>query len=78
MTSDRFLECLDLIGWPVRGFAAYINVSDREVRRWASGVNRIPGPIADWLERIASFHEANPPPPPPVRADAGPVVFLDE
>jgi len=77
MTSDRFLECLDIIGWPVRSFAAYINVSDREVRRWASGVNRIPGPIADWLERIASFHEANPPPPPPVRVHNEQIIDID-
>jgi hypothetical protein len=76
MTSDRFVECLDIIDWTLRGIAARIDVSERQVRRWASGVYPIPDRVGDWLERIARFHQANPPPPPPerIRLDRAEVI----
>ena len=32
------------------------------VRRWASGAQEVPLEVAAWLEKLAGFHEWNPPP----------------
>jgi hypothetical protein len=37
-------------------------VDERQVRRWAKGDYAIPANIAAWLDRLARFHEQNPPP----------------
>lgn len=31
-------------------------------RQWLAGAGTIPEPVGAWIERIAAFHEANPPP----------------
>ena len=62
MTADRFRACLDALSWTGRGLAALLGVDERQVRRWAAGDYAVPPAIADWLERLAGFHEANPPP----------------
>ena len=62
MTPDRFRECLDFVGWSQRGFADYVRVDERQVRRWAAGQYSIPEPIAAWLDMLARFHEAHPAP----------------
>jgi hypothetical protein len=74
MTPERFNECLETIDWSIRGFADHIDVSDRQVRRWAHGVYPIPESIAGWLEKLAQFHAKNPPPPPPERVRRDPVA----
>lgn len=61
MTTDRFRKCLDDLNWTQRGLASLLDVDERQVRRWAAGAT-IPGPIADWLEKLARYHERNPPP----------------
>lgn len=61
MTSDRFRECLALLHWSQRGLADALEMDERQVRRWAAGAT-IPRPIADWLEKLARYHERNPPP----------------
>jgi hypothetical protein len=73
MTPDRFRECLDLLDWAgpgegnQRGLARLLGMDDRQVRRWAAGA-RIPDHVAEWMERVAAFHAANPPPDKPGRS----------
>jgi hypothetical protein len=75
MKPERFLECLEILHWSQRGFAADFGISDRQVRRWGTGVYPIPEEIGDWLEKLAQFHVANPRPRrPPIRAYYGPVA----
>jgi hypothetical protein len=62
MDPDRFRECLDVIGWPLRGLARLLDVNFATVQRWANGAQEIPPHIADWLDTVAKCHEANPPP----------------
>jgi hypothetical protein len=62
MTPERFRACLDELGWSGRGLAALLRIDERQVRRWASGEYAVPPATAAWLERLARFHEANPPP----------------
>lgn len=61
MTPDRLRECLALLSWSQRGLAAILDMDERQVRRWAAGAT-IPDDIGAWLERLARFHERNPPP----------------
>ena len=39
-----------------------LGADDGHVRRWARGGSPIPQEIADWLDKLAQFHEANLPP----------------
>lgn len=61
MTPERFRECLASLHWSQRGLADALEMDERQVRRWAAGAT-IPGIIADWLEKLARYHERNPPP----------------
>lgn len=61
MTPARFRECLSLLAWSQRGLAAILDMDERQVRRWAAGA-AIPDRIADWLDKLARFHERNPAP----------------
>jgi hypothetical protein len=65
MTPDRFRECLALLDWTQRGVARLLERQEGTVRQWARGAVQIPGDVGAWLERLAKFHERN---PPPVRA----------
>jgi plasmid maintenance system antidote protein VapI len=62
MTSDRFNECLALIGWSVSGVAKRMGVPQTRPRRWAEGRYPVPADVARWLEKLATAHERNPPP----------------
>ena len=62
MNADRFHECLALLRWSQRGLADALAMDERQVRRWAAGAT-IPQPVAEWLERAATWHAKNPPPP---------------
>ena len=63
MTSaDRLRAALDAICWSQRGLADLIGRDSRQVRRWASGQYEPPADLLAWLERVAAFHQANPPP----------------
>jgi hypothetical protein len=62
VTPHRFRACLDALGWSGRGLSALLGVDERQVRRWAKGDYAIPANIAAWLDRLARFHEQNPPP----------------
>lgn len=65
MTPDRFRECLALLHWSQRGLADVLRMDERQIRRWATGAYAVPEPIAAWLEKLARFHERNPPPEKP-------------
>lgn len=39
-----------------------LGCDERLVRRWGAGSVSVPVGIAEWIERLATFHEANPPP----------------
>lgn len=61
MTPERFRESLALLHWSQRGLSDILGMDERQVRRWASGAT-IPEPISEWLEKLARYHERNPPP----------------
>jgi hypothetical protein len=64
MTADEFNALLAQLGWSI-SFLAYSKLgmtSDRAVRRWRSGQNRIPSALADWLRLVARMLEGLPPP----------------
>lgn len=60
MTSNRFQEALDLLGWSPREFSEWIDCDVRMVRNWASGRMLIPVLVADWVEKLASHLEQRP------------------
>lgn len=62
MTPARFYQCLDAIGWSVRGIADRLCVPPARSQRWAEGKYPVPPEVAKWLERLATTHERNPPP----------------
>jgi hypothetical protein len=62
MTAARFRQSLDLLEFNSRDFAAWINGTDRTVRRWASGKMDIPVDVGVWLEGLTSYLEQNPRP----------------
>lgn len=61
MTPDRFRALLaafptasaDATGVSQRGFSHYLGTHQTTVRRWASGEQPIPEPVATWLEKVA-------------------------
>jgi hypothetical protein len=64
VTADEFNALLALLGWS-NSFLAYSKLgmtSDRAVRRWRSGQNRIPPALADWLRLVARALQDLPPP----------------
>lgn len=62
MTPTRLRECLDALDWTQRGLARVLGRQEGTVRQWARGAVQIPADIAAWLDRLARFHERNPPP----------------
>lgn len=63
MTADEMRECMAAIGWSQRMFALVLNGGDRNgIREMMNGEVPIPHDIADWLQRLARYHQANPPP----------------
>lgn len=62
MTPTRLRECIEILGWSQRGLARMLGRDEGTARQWARGATRIPDDVAAWLERLARFHERNPPP----------------
>jgi hypothetical protein len=56
MTPQEFKECLEDINWSQRRLATEIQYNERTVRRFATGVTRIPEHIASWMRTLAKFH----------------------
>lgn len=63
MNATRLRECLDLIGWTQRNLSRLTNRQEGAVRMWARDALPVPVEVATWLEKVANFHELNPPPP---------------
>ena len=61
MTPTRLRECLTALDWTQRGLARLLGRQEGTVRQWARGTVQVPGEIGEWLERLAQFHEGNPP-----------------
>lgn len=53
MTPTRRRECLALLRWTQRGFAAVIGWDEGTVRRWLRDGGKAPAEIDAWLERRA-------------------------
>jgi transcriptional regulator with XRE-family HTH domain len=61
MTPERFIACLDSLGWTRRNLAERLGLaSPTTVRRWATGEASIPHALADWLERRATAMDTDP------------------
>ena len=61
MTPARLRECLALLRWSQRGLADATGYDHTQVKRWLAGAS-VPGPVAAWLDRLASYHAKHPPP----------------
>lgn len=62
MTPTRRRECLALLRWTQRGFAAAIGWDEGTVRRWLRGSSEAPAEIDAWLDRRAVAMADDPPP----------------
>jgi transcriptional regulator with XRE-family HTH domain len=62
MTPVRLTECLTILNWSALRLAKITGWSEGAVRQWELGKVRIPQDVGAWLEKIARFHERNPPP----------------
>lgn len=62
MSPTRLRECLALLDWTQRGLARVLNRDEGTVRQWARGAVQIPEEVGAWLEKLARYHERNPPP----------------
>jgi transcriptional regulator with XRE-family HTH domain len=62
MTPQRFKQCLEQIGWTLRGVADRLGLPPTRIRRWADGEYAVPAEVARWLDKLASTHERMPPP----------------
>ena len=62
MTPARLRACLAACDWTQRGLARLLDRPEGSIRQWLRGEGSIPYDVAGWLERVAAFHEANPPP----------------
>ena len=60
MTPDRLRECVDTIGWSLRGLAEMLEMGFSTVQRWSTGRKEIPENVAAWLEILAAAHQRNP------------------
>lgn len=60
MTPTRLRECLAALDWTQRGLARLLNRQEGTVRQWARGAVQIPADVANALEKLARFHDANP------------------
>jgi hypothetical protein len=62
MTPTRLIECLAVLNWPALRLAKITGWSEGAVRQWMAGKVRTPDDVGAWLDRLAQFHERNPPP----------------
>lgn len=60
--ATRLHAALTALRWSGRSLAIHIGLNERTVRRWHAGTSPLPPNILQWLERLATFHNQNPPP----------------
>ena len=61
----RLSAALRAIRWTAGVLAVELGLSPSTTRNWTLGRQPVPAVILDWLEDLASHHEAHPPPPVP-------------
>lgn len=62
MTPSRLTECRAILHWSTLRIAKITGWSEGAVRQWESGIVRTPDDVAAWLDKLARYHERNPPP----------------
>jgi transcriptional regulator with XRE-family HTH domain len=62
MSPERFVELRRTIGWTRRELARLMGCSENVLRQMEASAQGIPPILARWLERLARYHEQNPPP----------------
>ena len=62
MTPHNFRGCLNQLLWSQITLAKALGTTQRQARRWADGNQAVPRDVAEWLSRLATVHEQNPPP----------------
>lgn len=62
MTPSRLAECIVILGWTQREAGRQLSRQEAAIRQYLSGERKIPDADAAWIERLARFHERNPPP----------------
>jgi hypothetical protein len=60
MTVTELREALLTLRWSHIDLADAAGLPDTTVRRWISGADLIPRPIADALSLLAAYHRAHP------------------
>jgi hypothetical protein len=58
MTADEAWGCLGVLGWKARDPARLIGFDTRNGRRWFSGDDTMPPPLAAWLRKLVAVHRA--------------------
>jgi plasmid maintenance system antidote protein VapI len=66
MSPSRLRECLDTLHWGASTLARVTGAHRNSVHDWLTGRVRIRPDLSAWIERLAAFHERNPPPPKPL------------
>lgn len=62
MTSQRYLQCLEILGWSFRELGRRIDAHEQRVRLWSTKPDNIPEHVAAWLETLTQAQESNPAP----------------
>lgn len=62
MTSERFTQRLEVIGWPAREVARRLDLPWKRVCLWMNGRYPVPDEVAAWIEQLATAHERTPVP----------------
>ncbi len=65
MTAAQLYEVMDILRWSPNILSDATDIRLTTIRRWRSGEQPVPEPIAAWLRGLAAFHRENPPPAPP-------------
>jgi hypothetical protein len=62
MTVTELREALATLRWSHNDLADETGLPDTAVRRWISGADPVPRPIADALGLLVAYHRAHPVP----------------
>ncbi len=63
---DEIRTARESIGWSQQALADQLGTTATQVSKWERGRSRMRPVLWAWLQRLARFHEANPPPDAPV------------
>jgi len=54
MTTDRFRECLAIIGWTQNELARQLGINGSTAHQYARGIRPIQPELAEWLENLTT------------------------